>query len=712
MKDRKDIEKITEDVNAFIDKKVEKIHFTSKMSTKIAALIVLVVLIPIILMITIAVKNTTGTLESIYRSYAQNLAEEAVQGIDFAIELGETTYGNYAMDMAEEIAKSVDLQIGSRTADYNQLAKILDGVTIENVEGSYAYVVSDDGTMLYHPTKDKVGKSVENAAVKGIVEELKAGKTLENGFTIYEYKDAMKLAGYAFTKQGDIVIVTADYDAFMRVDYDSLIGKIEINGVAGSYAYMVSPDGTMLYHKDSEKIGKSVENAAVKGIVSKLQAGETVENGAVVYEYKGEDKLAGYAFASNGNIVVVTADYKTFIAPITKQRNWMVLLGAIMLVVFGIAGVIFASKLMKALELVIPSIKNTADLNFTYDQKNEKLCKRVDEIGLIAREIKRMQLSLGSIVNDIHSASQHIDKNVEELQDISKRVNEMCTVNSETSETLAAGMEETAATTMSITSNIGDMKDGAKDIERMTIDGADQSNDVRKRASELRESTEKATKSTMDIYTTVKERSGVAMEAAKSVQKINDLTNTVMGISSQTSLLALNASIEAARAGEAGRGFAVVATEISSLAVQTTDAVSSINTIVEEVNVAVGNMTACLKETMEFLETTVLKDYDNFGAVSVQYQQDADSFKDTMDGIKKGIVELNDTLEVIMESINGISDTMAEASSGVSDIAGKTMDMAHETDSTAHQVENCKQQVADLNEIVSKFTLGEAVESL
>ena len=155
---------------------------------------------------------------------------------------------------------------------------------------------------------------------------------------------------------------------------------------------------------------------------------------------------------------------------------------------------------------------------------------------------------------------------------------------------------------------------------------------------------------------------GVVKGESELLEKINELTGTIMEISSQTGLLALNASIEAARAGEAGKGFAVVATEIGSLADQTSQAIANISAIVKEVNEAVGNMSECLEETTEFLEKSVSADYKEFEQVSEQYKDDANVFKNSMEGIKTSMAQLAGSIEQIASALSGINDTVGESS--------------------------------------------------
>lgn len=610
------------------------------------------------------------------------------------------------MNLAEQVVNDYEYIKGKAGVSSNEvLEKTVGNVKLEGVESSYGYMVDSKGTMLYHPTPEKIGQPVENEAVKGIESELGAGKTVEDGYVIYEYKGAKKLAGYALTDNNDIVIVTADYDDFMKVDYDLLIGKISISEVKGSYAYMVSSDGTMLYHTDSAKIGQPVENAAVKGIVSDLQVGKKVDSGAVIYDYKGEKKIAGYCMTAQDNIIVVTGDYATFLKPVTDTRNILIIIGIVMVIISAVLGITFVELMMKPIQKIVPVISDTAKLKFRDSGNIDKLCKRKDEIGVMAEEVRMMRQNLSEIVGEIGVASENIDSNVDQLLNISQNVNEMCVDNSATSEELAAGMQETSASTTTIATNISEMYENSKGIGNLASEGERMSAEVMERAVKLRETTGKSARMTVDIYSSVKEKSAAAMEASKAVEKINELTQTVMAISDQTSLLALNASIESARAGEAGKAFSVVATEISTLATQTTEAVNDINNIVVDVNKAVSSMSESLSEVIELIEKKVLMDYESFGKVGVQYQKDAEDFKHTMDNIKVSIENLNEMLNVVDEAIRGINDTVGEAAGGVSDIAEKTSDMVDGTIKTSDKVDDCRKQVMNLNDIIERFEI-------
>ena len=249
------------------------------------------------------------------------------------------------------------------------------------------------------------------------------------------------------------------------------------------------------------------------------------------------------------------------------------------------------------------------------------------------------------------------------------------------------------------------MKTGAEDIQALSEAGDTLSREVMERAAELRQKTVHAANTTREKYESVKVRSDKAIEDSKAVDKINALTDSIMAISSQTSLLALNASIEAARAGEAGRGFAVVATEIGNLANQTSTTVADINNIVDEVNAAVNNMSGCLSETGAFLEETVLADYAEFAQVSEQYNDDAVKFKESMNDVHESIVNLTDSIAKISDAISGITSTVGESTVGVTDIAEKTTDMVSRTSETSGLVEESKNCVVQLQDIVGEFQL-------
>ena len=119
------------------------------------------------------------------------------------------------LNYLEEMAKTCKFEMEAlgqpaEMALYSDLDNMFGDLKCEGMPSSYVYIVSKDGKMLYHPDQEKIGNPVENACVKAIVEELSAGRTPADDAVKYEYKGAIKYAGFGITKKQDIVVVTAD----------------------------------------------------------------------------------------------------------------------------------------------------------------------------------------------------------------------------------------------------------------------------------------------------------------------------------------------------------------------------------------------------------------------------------------------------------------------------------------------------------------------
>lgn len=498
--------------------------------------------------------------------------------------------------------------------------------------------------------------------------------------------------------QNNGVLTTEQYDSFLK--------GISVNGYPSSYAYLVNSEGTMMYHPTTSKIGNAVENSVVTGLVAQIGNGIYAEPAFIEYDFKGVTKYAAYYISGiDHSILVITMDEEEAYTGLSSIYI-RILVGFLAVTVVTLSfGVWIAAIMSRPFRNVAGVADRIAKLDLSHDEVHEKLAKRNDEAGLIAKSMMLMRNNLADVVENISNAADVLSRGAEELNTVTQSVNEFSSDNSATSEELAAGMQETTATTESISSNVTHISDKTKSINDIASDGSKMATDITERAKALRDSSQAANDKTQAMYKQVKDKTTAAIEQSKSVDKIQTLSDSIMAIASQTSLLSLNASIEAARAGEAGRGFAVVAGEIGNLASQSTETVNGILGIVAEVKTAVDNMAACLTQTLEFLENNVTTDYSHFIEVGNQYNEDAKSIDELMDVIDSAASELQNSVSEIATAISGINSTISESASGIADIADKTSQTVALTAKTADMVNENLQNADILKKTVGKFTL-------
>ena len=341
--------------------------------------------------------------------------------------------------------------------------------------------------------------------------------------------------------------------------------------------------------------------------------------------------------------------------------------------------------------------KGEGDLTRRIDVKTK------DEIGLMSMGINNFIETLQNAMAKIKDSSDCMSESVIKIENHIGSANENAANVSAAMEELSATMEEVSATLSQITEGSQEVLNAAKHVNSKSEDGENFVHDMKKRADETKTSAEASKQNTSKMVSDIKKLLEEAIANSRSVEKINELTGDILNISSQTNLLALNASIEAARAGDAGRGFAVVADEIRELADSSRNTANNI----QEISVMVMNAVDALSKNagmmIDFVDSTVLKDYDAFVNMTDVYNEDAENMKNILTEFRQEAVSLETTVSYMTESIDGINTAVNESAQGVTNAAESTSDLVGSLSDIQNEADMNRGIFNDLEGEVGRF---------
>ena len=162
----------------------QKISFWHSMKTQFIAVVILVAAVIVILYTLMIMPGVKSNIRSIYSDYL----------LDLSI--------SYGREMESAMQVNIDLLDNPEAAQ-----DILQQLDIAGAKTAYAYLVGFDGTMLYHPTAEKIGQPVENDAVKKMLKEIQGGSIPKPETVQYVFQGEKKFAAcYTSKKQRGILI--------------------------------------------------------------------------------------------------------------------------------------------------------------------------------------------------------------------------------------------------------------------------------------------------------------------------------------------------------------------------------------------------------------------------------------------------------------------------------------------------------------------------
>lgn len=439
--------------------------------------------------------------------------------------------------------------------------------------------------------------------------------------------------------------------------------------------FIISPDGTILHHSNSDDVGKVVgkditsnnsDDVGVERILTapNQQFFEYLSDSVRTLSYKKKIPLLE-------NYLVYSCDSSELIEALDKLIINMIITLIVISNVLILVIWFIARRFSVPIQQTIKVIQQLSDGDLSVSITNSL----ADEFGEMIYNFGQFNEKLRNIVSSSLHAADQLASSSEELASTSQSLSQNAQEEAAAIEEMHASGGQVRALSDSVYKSaeeqqmhVSDMFDA---IQNVLKDYETVTHYVANALESARLSTDQA-----KIGSEMMKNSIVGMRKIdESTKKISEMVFTISEISDQVNMLALNASIEAARAGDHGKGFAVVAEEISNLADGTARSAKEIATLVSQGLNEVTLGVNYVDSTSEAL--TKITDYIHQTEGEVRHI--TDSTTKQSDSVKHLLENAENVLSMAKSIVNSTNDQLV-----AHDEVGKTIEqVSHMSQSSA-----------------------------
>ena len=468
------------------------------------------------------------------------------------------------------------------------------------------------------------------------------------------------------------------------------------------YSFLLSNDGTILYHPNSELILEQKLQSLSGEIGNVGQKMVEGEKGLRLTQVNDRLEYIGYSPVSTTNWSVGTSITQEEALSSLNTFTFM------MSLYFGIACfilIVLVFFLLKHMLRGIPHVTNVMEQLALGNLSQEELkSKSKDEIGKLVTSTNQLNQNLRDIVSQINVVSESVSSQSEEL---TQSANEVKTG----SEQVASTMQELAAGSETQANSASDLSSGMDSFANKVQEANENGYRIEANSKVVLNMTKDGSELMKNSIIQMEKVDSIVRDSVNKVhgldkqsQEISNLVTVIKDVSDQTNLLALNAAIEAARAGEHGKGFAVVADEVRKLAEQVSDSVTNITDIVGNIQKEAGLVSESLQggyKEVEQGKAQIVSTGETFHRISDAVTEMVDSITT----IAENLVEITANAQQMNGAIQEIASVSEESAAGVEQTSASSQQISSIMEEVAGSSVQLAKLAGELNELVRHFKL-------